>query len=521
MKVYGQIKESVMQQTNSQNDTQSKVQNVVIVGGGTAGWMTASLLAKTLGKTLNITLVESDKIGIVGVGEATIPPILNFNRAIGIDEKSFVKATMGTIKLGIEFNNWQQDGDSYMHAFGNIGKKFPFCDFHHFWLKDQQNKNSDSTINVSSFWDFSLNYQAAKQHKFAPINNIPNTNLPGIAHAYHFDAGLYAKFLGKHAINMGVKRIEGTITKVNQHTDSGFIDSVLLENGTCIAGDLFIDCSGLAALLIEKTLSTGYEDYSHWLPCDRAVAVPCEKVAPIEPYTRSTAHKVGWQWRIPLQHRTGNGLVYSSKHMSDEEAQELLLNNLDGKPLAEPRIIPFKTGRRRKQWHKNVIAIGLSSGFFEPLESTNIHLIQTAAIRLMKFFPHNGIKQAEVDEFNAQSKVELEGIRDFIILHYKLNNRGDSEFWRACQRMDIPESLFNKIELFKKTGKVFCQPDDLFTEIAWQQVMIGQGNISEDHHPLVDTLSDEQLSDLMANLKTLINRTVEKLPSHDEFLQSL
>jgi tryptophan halogenase len=292
-----------------------------------------------------------------------------------------------------------------------------------------------------------------------------------------------------------------------------------LEDETKISGDLFIDCSGLAALLIEKTLSTGYEDYSHWLPCDRAMAVPCEETDNIEPYTRSTAHKVGWQWRIPLQHRTGNGLVYASKHMTDEEAKELLLANLDGKPLAEPRVIPFQTGRRRKQWHKNVIAIGLSSGFFEPLESTNIHLIQTAAIRLVKFFPHNGINIEEVDEFNCQSKVEAEGIRDFIILHYKLNNRGDSEFWRTCQRMDVPESLLNKIELFKKTGKVFCKPDDLFTEIAWQQVMIGQGNIPEDHHPLVDALSKEQLDDLMANLKTLINRTVENLPSHDEFLQ--
>ncbi|KGJ90400.1 tryptophan halogenase [Colwellia psychrerythraea] len=514
-----------MQQTNSQSHMQDKIQKVVIVGGGTAGWMTASLLAKTLGKTLEISLVESDKIGIIGVGEATIPPIINFNSAIGINEKAFIKATQGTIKLGIEFNNWHRNGDSYMHAFGKIGKKLPFCDFNHFWLRAQQDKrgnaNASSTIDTSSFWDFSLNYQAAKQHKFAPINNIPNTNLPGIAHAYHFDAGLYAKFLRKHATNLGVKRIEGTITKVNQHTDSGFINSLSLENDTNIAGDLFIDCSGLAALLIEKTLSTGYEDYSHWLPCDRAIAVPCEKVEPIEPYTRSTAHNFGWQWRIPLQHRTGNGLVYSSKHMSDDEAKELLLNNLDGKALAEPRVIPFKTGRRRKQWHNNVIAIGLSSGFFEPLESTNIHLIQTAAIRLMKFFPHNGIKQIEVDEFNAQSKVELEGIRDFIILHYKLNNRGDSEFWRACQRMDIPESLVTKIELFKKTGKVFCKPDDLFTEIAWQQVMIGQGNIPEDYHPLVDTLSIEQRTDLMASLKTLINRTVEKLPSHDEFLQSL
>jgi tryptophan halogenase len=319
---------------------------------------------------------------------------------------------------------------------------------------------------------------------------------------------------------MGVKRIEGTITNVKQNNDSGFIESVLLDNDSCINGDLFIDCSGLAALLIEKTLSTGYEDYSHWLPCDRAIAVPCEKVEPIEPYTRSTAHKAGWQWRIPLQHRTGNGLVYSSKYMTDDEAKELLLNNIDGKPLAEPRVIPFKTGRRRKQWHKNVIAIGLSSGFFEPLESTNIHLIQTAAIRLMKFFPHNGIQQEEVDEFNRQSKVELEGIRDFIILHYKLNNRGDSDFWRTCQRMEIPSSLLNKIELFKKTGKIFCKPDDLFTEIAWQQVMIGQGNIPEDHHPLVGTLSKDQVKDLMDNLKTLINKTVEKLPSHDEYLKS-
>ncbi len=507
----------------SNQDTQNKIKDVVIVGGGTAGWMTASLLAKILGKTLNITLVESDKIGIVGVGEATIPPIVNFNSAIGIDEKAFIKETKGTIKLGIEFNNWNQDGDSYMHAFGSIGKKFPFCDFHHFWLRQQQlsTSNSSTNLNGKSFWDYSLNYQAAKQNKFATFNNIPNTNLPGLAHAYHFDAGLYAKFLAKHAQGMGVKRIEGTINQVNQNHESGFIENLHLEDGSKITGDLFIDCTGLAALLIEKTLSTGYDDYSHWLPCDRAMAVPCEKTESIEPYTRSTAHKFGWQWRIPLQHRTGNGLVYASKHMTDEEAKELLLANLDGKPLAEPRVIPFQTGRRRKQWNKNVIAIGLASGFFEPLESTNIHLIQTAAIRLLKFFPHNGINIEEVDEFNRQSKLEAEGIRDFIILHYKLNNRGDSEFWRSCQRMDVPESLLNKIELFKKTGKVFCKPDDLFTEIAWQQVMIGQGNIPKDHHPLVDALSKEQLDDLMANLKTLINRTVESLPSHDEFLQSL
>ena len=499
----------------------NKIKNIIIAGGGTAGWMTASLLAKVLGKTLKITLIESDKIGIIGVGEATIPPIVNFNSAIGIDEKEFLKATKGTIKLGIEFNNWNKDGDSYMHAFGSIGKKFPFCDFHHFWQKAEQLKHGSNNIDANSFWDYSLNYQAAKQSKFAPINNIPNTNLLGLAYAYHFDAGLYAEFLSKHAQNMGVKRVEGTITQVSQDHDSGFIKSLLLEDGTTIEGDLFIDCTGLAALLIEKALSTGFDDWSHWLPCNRAMAVPCERTDTTEPYTRSTAHKVGWQWRIPLQHRTGNGLVYSDKYMSDDQAKETLLNNLDGKPLAEPKIVAFKTGRRRKQWHKNVIAIGLSSGFFEPLESTNIHLIQTAAIRLVKFFPHNGINIEEVNEFNHQSKTEAEGIRDFIILHYKLNSRGDNEFWRACQRMEVPESLIQKIQLFKKTGKIFCNPDDLFSEIAWQQVMIGQGNVPEDHHPLVDTLTTEQISDLMDNLKALINRTVEKLPSHEEFLTSL
>ncbi len=499
----------------------NKIQNVIVVGGGTAGWMTSSLLAKVLGKTLNITLVESDKIGIVGVGEATIPPIVNFNSAIGIDEKEFLKATRGTIKLGIEFNNWNEADESYMHAFGNIGKKFPFCDFHHFWQNSQKSKNGSDNIDGKSFWDFSLNYQAAKNGKFAPIDNIPNTNLPGIAYAYHFDAQLYAKFLRKHAQGMGVKRIEGTITQVNQNHSSGFIESLLLEDGTTIEGDLFIDCTGLAALLIEKTLSTGYDDWSHWLPCNRAMAVPCERTENTEPYTRSTAHKIGWLWRIPLQHRTGNGLVYSDKYMTDEEAKEVLLANLDGKPLAEPKVVSYKTGRRRKQWNKNVVCVGLASGFFEPLESTNIHLIQTAAIRLLKFFPHNSINIEEVNEFNRQSKEESEGIRDFIILHYKLNGRVDSEFWRACQRMDIPESLINKIQLFKKTGKIFCNPDDLFTEIAWQQVMIGHGNQPEDHHPLVDTLTKEQVEDLMDNLKTLINRTVEKLPSHDEFLNSI
>ncbi len=492
-----------------------KIQNVVIVGGGTAGWITASLMVKVLGKALNITLVESDQIGTIGVGEATIPPIIPFNNALGIDEKEFLKATQGTLKLGIEFENWKQKGEKYMHAFGGIGKNFPFCDFYHFWVKSQQLGYQ------SEFGDFSFNYQAAKKSKFAKVSHIDGTNLPGIEYAYHFDAGLYAKFLRQFCEKSGVTRIEGTIEKVHIHDDNGYIKSVELSNGETISGDLFIDCTGLKALLIEQTLSTGFEDWSHWLPCDRAIAVPCESVEPILPYTKSIARDAGWQWRIPLQHRIGNGLVYSSKYMTDEQAKEVLLANLDGKPLAEAKVIPFKTGRRRKQWHKNVVAIGLSSGFFEPLESTNIHLIQTAITRLLKFFPHHGIKDEEVNEFNHQAQIESERMRDFIILHYKQNQRDDTPFWRECQRMDIPESLAKKMALFEHSGKIFREQDELFTEIAWQQVMIGQGLVPQDHHPLVDTLTDEQITDLMDNLKTIISRAVDKLPAHNEFLEKL
>ncbi len=494
---------------------QNKIQQVVVVGGGTAGWITASLLVKVLGKTIDITLVESDKIGIVGVGEATIPPMLTFNAALGLDEKTFLKETKGTIKLGIEFENWKQKGDSYMHAFGGLGKNFPFCDFHHFWIKYKQQGGT------SDFWDFSLNYQAAKQNKFSKVSQIEGTNLPGINYAYHFDAGLYAKCLRKYSEPLGVKRVEGVIEQVEVSPETGDITGLKLDNGEHVSGDLFIDCTGLHALLIEKTLNTGFEDWSHWLPCDRAMAVPCESTDTIEPYTRSIAHDSGWQWRIPLQHRIGNGIVYSSKYMTDEQAKEALLGNLDGKPLAEPKIIPFRTGRRRKQWHKNVVSIGLSSGFLEPLESTSIHLIQTAAIRLIKHFPHQGINAEEVEEFNRQSQFEYERIRDFIILHYKINQRDDSQFWRECQRMDIPDSLAHRIALFRKTGKVFRDIDELFTEVAWQQVFIGQGVMPEDYHPLVDSLTKEQLDDLMSNLKTLINRSADNMPSHHSFLEQI
>ncbi|TMP48121.1 MULTISPECIES: tryptophan halogenase family protein [unclassified Pseudoalteromonas] len=492
-----------------------KITKVVIAGGGTAGWITAALLNKVLGKVLDITLIESAEIGTVGVGEASIPPILHLNGALGISEKEFIKATGATIKLGIEFENWRSQDHSYMHAFGEIGKDFPFCEFYHFWLKANQ------TQNAPDFWDFSLNYQAAKAHKFAHLKHIPNTQLAGLHYAYHFDATRYGEFLKELTQSRGVKRIEGKIESVNQCHQSGHVRSLLLKNGEQIDGDLFIDCTGLRALLIEQTLNTGFEDWSHWLPCDSAIAVQSESASDAIPYTRSIARDSGWQWQIPLQHRVGNGLVYSSRFLSDEAAKQQLLDNLPAKPLTEPRVIKFKTGRRLKQWHKNVVSVGLSSGFLEPLESTSIHLIQSAAIRLIKFFPHQGIKQSLVDEFNQQSKTEFERIRDFIILHYKLTERDDSAFWRFCKGMDIPCSLRKKIELFKTSGKLIREDDELFAEIAWQQVMIGQGLIAEDHHPLTDALSDEQLNELFSNLKTLINSTVEQLPSHNQFLEKV
>ncbi len=489
-----------------------KVETVVVVGGGTAGWITAALLIKILGNAIKVKLVESEQIGIVGVGEATIPPIQTLNDALGLDENDFLKSTYGTIKLGIQFENWKTKGDAYMHAFGNIGKDFPFCSFHHFWNRGAQEGRGES------LWDYSLNYQVARQNRFDKLQNIKEGNLQGLAYAYHFDASLYAAYLRKFSEGLGVERIEGLIVDTTLDADSGFIESVTLEDGTEVAGELFVDCSGFRGLLIEQVLNTGYVDWTHWLPCDRAVAVPCESVEPIVPYTRSIAHDAGWQWRIPLQHRIGNGLVYCSKYISEDEAEELLLNNLDGKPLAEPRHLRFRTGRRTHLWNRNCVSIGLSSGFLEPLESTSIHLIQSAAIRLIKFFPHAGINQTEVDEYNRQSIIDFEYIRDFIILHYYLNERNDTQFWRECQRMEIPASLSRRMDLFRDTGKVFREQDELFTELGWQQVMIGQGMIPSDYHPMVDALNKDQLFEFLDNVKRIISTAAATLPPHDEYL---
>lgn len=491
------------------------LKNVVIVGGGTAGWMSAALLVKTFGDKINITLVESDKISTIGVGEATIPPIIHFNNQLGIDPKAFLSATKATIKLGIEFKNWGHIDNTYMHAFGDVGKSFPFCDFNHFWLK--ANKEGKQY----NFWDFSLNYQAAKRNAFSPLEKIPGINLSGLSFAFHFDAGLYAQFLRKYSENLGVNRIEGAVSEIQQCEETSAIKGLKLEGKELeISGDLFIDCTGLHSLLIEKTLNTGFEDWSHWLPADSAIAVPSEVVHPITPYTSSTAHESSWQWRIPLQHRIGNGIVYSSKYMTDEEAEATLLANLPSKAIGEPKRIKFKTGRRLKQWNKNVVSIGLSSGFLEPLESTSIHLIQSSIVRLIKMFPHNGISNAVVNEFNRQSKVEVEKIRDFIILHYKVNQRADSRFWRDCQAMEIPESLAHKIDVFKESGLVFRESDELFAKLAWQQVCIGQGLIPKDYHSSANVLTEQDTEEMLDNIKEVIERTADKLPTHQSYLDA-
>ncbi|MFL6671746.1 MAG: tryptophan halogenase family protein, partial [Massilia sp.] len=408
------------------------IKDIVIVGGGTAGWMTAAALSTILGGRYNIRLVESDDIGIVGVGEATIPMIQRFNQVVGIDEQEFMRETQGTFKLGVEFVNWGKLGERYMHGFGRLGQDLARVPFDTYWKKMRR------LGMAAPLEQYSITRMAAKANRFMPArHDVPNSPLGDITYAYHFDASLYARYLRKLSESRGVVRIEGKIARATQREGDGFIDAVVLENGARVEGELFIDCSGFRGLLIEQALATGYEDWSHWLPADRALAVPCESVSALTPYTRATAHKAGWQWRIPLQHRTGNGHVYCSRYISDDEATATLLANLDGKALADPRLIRFTTGMRKQAWNRNVVAIGLAGGFLEPIESTSIHVIQSTIQRLIDFFPDRGFNRVDVDEFNRQSRFEFETIRDFIILHYHLNQRTDSEYWSACANMAV------------------------------------------------------------------------------------
>ena len=489
----------------------NRVSKVVVVGGGTAGWMSAALIKRVLGAGVEVELVESEAIGIIGVGEATIPPIQHVNNVLGLDEAEFLRETKATIKLAIRFENWRKLGDVYYHTFGSPGRSQAFCHFHHFWTRAQRAGYE------TDLWDYDLNYLCAEANKFAKLQ--VNDPIWKLEYAYHFDSSLYGQYLRRYSEDRGVTRTEGLIKDVEIDAESGHIERLILDDGRTIDGDFFVDASGARGLLVHQKLGTGYEDWSHWLPCNRAMAVPSERFEETLPFTRSIAHTAGWQWRIPLQHRNGNGLVYSSNHYSDDEAADILLNNLDSEAIGEPKIIPFRTGRTRKQWHRNVVAVGLSSGFLEPLESTSIYLIQSAIVRLIKLFPHAGVTEELVDEYNRQSKLEYELIRDFIILHYYLNERDDSQFWRDVAAMDIPERLANKMELFRANGTLFLDHLDIFQESSWLQVMVGQGILPEDYHPLADRLSDDELKDMLVKMKQTKLEPMPKIPKHDQFLE--
>ena len=475
--------------------------------------MTATALATLLRGQYQIKLVESDDIGIIGVGEATIPMIQLFNRIIGIDESDFLRATQGTFKLGIEFVNWGQVGDRYMHGFGKIGQDLWTTRFDQYWRKMR------ALGRAQPLEQYSITRMAAKANKFMPATDeVANSPLNHIAHAYHFDANLYARYLRGIAEQRGVQRIEGKIVRVTQREPDGHVDALQLESGTRVEGDFFIDCSGFRGLLIEETLKTGYEPWTHWLPCDRALAVPCSSAPRLLPYTRATAHKAGWQWRIPLQHRIGNGHVYCSQFISDDEAAATLLSNLDGKPLADPRPIRFTTGMRKQGWNKNVVAIGLSSGFLEPLESTSIHLIQSAIQRLINFFPDQGFNPVDIKEYNRQSRFEIERIRDFVILHYKVNQRSDAEFWKACAEMSIPDTLAHKMELYKNRGRLLRIDNELFTEDGWLQVMEGQNHPVDGYNPLADLQPDDDTAAYLESVRTVVGKCVDVMPNHEAYI---
>ncbi|BCA61349.1 tryptophan halogenase [Sphingomonas sp. HMP9] len=479
---------------------------IVVAGGGTAGWMAAAAIARTMGSTAKVTLVESDAIGTVGVGESTIPPLVTYNRLLGIGEADFVRATQATFKLGILFDGWKDGSDRYFHSFGITGKDHWSAGFQHFWLNGRTRGHDES------YDAYCLELAAAMEGKFA---HLPDE---GMNYAYQLDSTLYAKFLRGMAEADGTTRIEGRIARVALDGETGDVAALHLESGAVVEGDLFLDCTGFRALLIEQALHAGFDDWTHWLPCDSAIAVQTENVRPPVPYTRAMAHDAGWQWRIPLQHRTGNGIVWCSRYLGRDAALERLLGNLEGEVLTEPNHIRFVTGARRRQWHRNVIAIGLSGGFMEPLESTSIHLIQRAILRLIRMMPQGAISPRDVAEFNDQQFADMEQIRDFLILHYKATDRRDSAFWRQCAAMPIPDSLAQKIELFRETGRVFRRNEELFAENSWVQVMMGQGIVPRAYHPIADKLGDEELTRFLSTLRENVTRTVAGLPAHADYV---
>ncbi|HEX4862135.1 MAG TPA: tryptophan halogenase family protein [Rhizomicrobium sp.] len=490
-----------------------RIRSIIILGGGSAGWMAAAALARTLKDGFTkIHVIESPEIGIVGVGEATIPPIRAFNTLLGIDENDFIRKTQATFKLGIEFRNWCRRGHTYFHPFGTYGTVIDRVAFHHYWMKLRL--LGDET----PLADYSLSASAARLGKFIRPAQDPKLVLSSLSYAFHFDAALYGVYLRDYALARGVVRMERRVVDVKLRAEDGFIEALVLDGGETIEADFFIDCSGFRGVLIENALKTGYHDWSHWLPCDRAAAVPCENIDRLTPFTRSTAHDAGWQWRIPLQHRCGNGYVYCSKFITDDEAAATLLSNLDGKALAEPRFLKFTAGRRAAFWNKNCVTLGLASGFMEPLESTSIHLVMSGITQLLAIFPDRDFDPTNTAEYNRILITEYEQIRDFIILHYQATERDDSALWRYCRDMEIPDSLRYRIELFRSNGRVTFSDRELFVESNWLSVLTGQHVWPRRYDPLVDSLDVDETRRRLGNMKALIAQTAAAMPTHEDFI---